>query len=154
VRALIAAVFATHLVATHLFAAGPIQIWTPADLKTSAAQLAAGPDAANIALKTLGSYGSHSISLVRRARSGEAELHKTKADLMVIEEGSATLLVGGSIPDGHVTLPNEIRGKTIQGGELRKVSPGDIIRIPAGTPHQFLLEPGRTVAYFAVKLAR
>ncbi|MDP9171783.1 MAG: hypothetical protein M3N54_14295, partial [Acidobacteriota bacterium] len=120
------------VLATASFAASPVQIWTPGELKTSASQLATHPDAATIAGKTLGSYGTHSISLWRRAKSGEAELHKTKTDLIVIEDGSATLLVGGTIPDAHTTLPNEVRGSAIRGGESKKVSPGDIIRIPPG----------------------
>lgn len=142
------------LVAASLFAASPVQVWNPVELKAMAGQLAGQPEAANIAGKTLGAYGSHSISLWRRAKSGQAELHKTKADLIVVQEGSATLLTGGVIPDGHPTEANEIRGSAIRGGESKKVSPGDIIHIPAGTPHQFLLAPGQTVAYFAVKLPR
>lgn len=136
-----------------LQAAG-VEIWSGAELKSSGSRLASEAEVKNIAGKTLGSYGNHSASLWRRARSGEAELHKTKVDLIVIEQGSATLLYGGTIPDAHSTAPNELRGKSIQHGELRRLAPGDIVRIPAGTPHQFILEKGEEVVYFAVKIAR
>jgi mannose-6-phosphate isomerase-like protein (cupin superfamily) len=141
-------VFAVSLSA----AADKVEVWTNADLKASSDRLASSPDAANIAGKTLGSWVTSSASLWRRAKSGQAELHKTKTDILVIEEGSATLVTGGTILDARTTAANEVRGASIKGGESRKVGPGDIVRIPAGTPHQFLLEKGQTVAYFALKL--
>jgi mannose-6-phosphate isomerase-like protein (cupin superfamily) len=129
--------------------AGAAEIWSASELKGSAAKLAPEADAKGIAGATLGA-----ATLWRRAKSGQAEFHKTKTDLLVIEEGSATLIVGGTIPDAKVTAPNELRGSAIRGGESRRVAPGDIVRIPAGTPHQFVLDKGQSVAYFALKLAR
>jgi mannose-6-phosphate isomerase-like protein (cupin superfamily) len=136
------------------WAAGGVEIWTGNDLKASAGKLAPEAEAKSIAGKTLGSWGSHSASLWRRSKSGQAELHRLKTDLIVIEQGSATLVFGGTIPDARITAPNEVRGKSIEHGESRKLVPGDIVRIPAGTPHQFILEKGEEVAYFALKLAR
>jgi mannose-6-phosphate isomerase-like protein (cupin superfamily) len=140
------------LVASALFAADRVEVWTSADLKTSADRLASEADAKSIAGKTLGAWGNHSASLWRRAKSGQAELHKTKTDLMIIEEGGATLVTGGVIPDAKTVNAEEIRGSSIRGGESHKVGPGDIIRIPPNTPHQFVLEKGQSVSYFAVKL--
>jgi mannose-6-phosphate isomerase-like protein (cupin superfamily) len=140
------------LLAATLFAADHVDIWTSADLKNSSDRLAIEADAKSIAGKTLGAWGNHSASLWRRSKSGAAELHKTKTDLMVIEEGSATLITGGLIPDAKNQSPEEVRGTSIKGGESHKVGPGDIIRIPPGTPHQFVLEKGQSVSYFALKL--
>jgi mannose-6-phosphate isomerase-like protein (cupin superfamily) len=148
------ALLATLLLAISLQAAGAVEIWSGADLKSSAAKLSTEAEAKSIAGKTLGAYGNHSASLWRRAKSGEAELHKTKVDLIVIEQGSATLVYGGTIPDARTTAPNELRGKSILHGESRKLGPGDIVRIPAGTAHQFILEKGEEVAYFALKIVR
>jgi mannose-6-phosphate isomerase-like protein (cupin superfamily) len=135
------------------FAAAPfsaVDIWPAGELKSSAGQLSSEATAKGIAGKTIGT----STSLWRRAKSGEAELHKTKTDLLVIEEGSATLVYGGTVSSPRTSAPNEIRGVSIAGGESRRVAPGDVIRIPAGTPHQFILGKGESVAYFAMKLAR
>lgn len=136
-------------VTSRLPAAGSVEIWTAADLNSSAAKLSTEAEAKGIGGSTLGA-----ASLWRRAKSGQAELHKTKTDMIVIEEGAATLITGGTIPDAKTTTVNEVRGSSIRGGESHKVKPGDIIRIPAGTPHQFILESGQTVSYFALKLAR
>jgi mannose-6-phosphate isomerase-like protein (cupin superfamily) len=139
----------TILLLAAILAAGPVEIWTGSDLKTSAQALAGESEAKAIAGRTLGA-----ASLWRRAKSGEAELHKTKTDLLVIEEGAATLVFGGSIRGAHATQPNEIRGTAIDGGESRKLGPGDIVRIPPNTPHRFILEKGQSIAYFALKLPR
>lgn len=138
--------------AAGMLAAEKVEVWTSAGLKASSDRLAAEAQAKRIAGNTLGSWGSHSASLWCRTQSGEAELHKTKTDLLVIEEGTATLVTGGSIPDAHTTAANEVRGSKIRGGESRKIGPGDIIRIPPGTPHQFVLEKGQAISYFALKL--
>jgi len=139
--------------ALGLIAAEPVEVWSSADLKASSDRLAAEAQAKNIAGNTLGAWGNHSASLWRRAKSGNAELHKTKVDLIVVEDGSATLVTGGSIADAHTTAANEIRGSSISGGVSRKVGPGDIIRIPSGTPHQFVLDKGQSISYFALKLS-
>lgn len=132
-----------------ILAAGPVEIWTSGELKQASGALASEAQAKTMAGKTFGA-----ASLWRRSKSGEAELHKTKTDLMVIEEGSATLIFGGTIPDAHTTQPNEIRGSSIKGGESRTLAPGDIIRIPPNTPHQFVLGKGQSISYFALKLTR
>jgi mannose-6-phosphate isomerase-like protein (cupin superfamily) len=137
------------LFAAAILAAGPVEIWSGGDLKSASSGLAAEAQSKAIAGKTIGA-----ASVWRRSRSGEAELHKTKTDLIVIEEGSATLVYGGTIRGAHATQANEIRGTAIEGGESRKLGPGDVIRIPANTPHQFVLDKGQSVGYFALKLAR
>ena len=113
----------TALIFLLSLAASPVQIWSTPDLKTASDRLANEPDAKTIAGKTLGAYGNQSASLWRRANSGQAELHKTKVDLIVIQQGSATLVTGGTIPEPHATQPNEVRGSAIRGGERAKSSP-------------------------------
>ena len=40
----------------------------------------------------------------------------------------------------------------MKGGARQDVRPGDVVHIPAGTPHQMLLKDGETVTYFVVKV--
>ena len=131
-----------------------VDIWTPADIKQTSASLASAAESKGVEGKTLSVFGSSSTAVWRRAKSGEAELHKIKTDLLIIEEGEATLVYGGAIPDAKRTSPAEVRGSSITGGISRKIGPGDVIRIPPNTPHQFILAKGKTVSYFAVKIAR
>src|ERR1700686_4859889 len=97
----------------------PVQIWSAADIKHTAAEIAPASAAKGLEGRTLGSYGTHSTALWRRTTSGQAELHKTKVDILIVEEGEATLLFGGSIPAAKNTSPVEIRGATIERGESR-----------------------------------
>jgi mannose-6-phosphate isomerase-like protein (cupin superfamily) len=136
-------------------AAGPVvQIWTSGEIKRVGAELAPAAEAKGLEGKPLGAYGNHSTAVWRRTRSGQAELHRTKVDLLIIEDGEATLLYGGTIPDGKNTSPVEIRGAAIRGGESLPLRAGDVVRVPAGVPHQFILAKGQSVSYFAIKIAR
>jgi mannose-6-phosphate isomerase-like protein (cupin superfamily) len=73
---------------------------------------------------------------------------------MVIQSGTATLVFGGEVIDPAPTAPNEIQGSGIRDGQRRTVSPGDVIEIPAGLPHQFLLTPGTQITYLVVKVVQ
>ena len=62
------------------------------------------------------------------------------------------LLVGGTLVGGDVTEPHEKRNGTIEGGTRVKLTPGDIVRIPAKMPHQLLLDGSKEFTYFVVKV--
>lgn len=99
-------------------------------------------------------FGDHLLEVIHRNASGQCEIHKTKADVIVIQKGSATLLTGGEAIDAKQTEANELRGSGIKGGVKHEVGPGDIIDVPAGVPHQFLLAPGTEISYFVVKVVK
>lgn len=87
-----------------------------------------------------------------RNGSGEPELHVKLGDLMLIRSGEGTVLIGGKIIGGSTTAPDEIRGKTIEGGKRYPIKAGDVLYIPADTPHQFLVEPGGHFSAMVVKI--
>src|ERR1700737_2951586 len=118
--------------------------WTPAELKERTKALSPKIDAHKIATERLANFGNYHALAVRREGSGQAELHEHWADLFVVQSGTATLVVGGTIPNAKTNSAGEIRGPTIMGGTPQKLSPGDIVHIPARTPHQVLLDPGTT----------
>ena len=97
---------------------------------------------------TLADYGSYKIQLSVRTVSGGAEVHAHWDDVMMVEQGSATLITGGSVVDGTTGADGETHGAKIDGGDSRKVGPGDVLTVRAGTPHQLILDPG--VVYSAV----
>jgi mannose-6-phosphate isomerase-like protein (cupin superfamily) len=95
-------------------------------------------------------FEHHSWALAHREKSGVVESHLTRTIVMIIQSGEATLVVGNDIVDAQNMSPTEIRGTSIRNGNERKVSAGDIINMPAGLPHQFLLEPGMQITYIDV----
>jgi len=97
-------------------------------------------------------FGNHVMSISHRSANGKAEVHKTKADVMVIQSGTATLVTGGEVVGGVDTAPNEIQGASIKGGTTHTLNVGDVVEVPAGVPHQFLLAPGTQITYLLVKI--
>lgn len=85
-----------------------------------------------------------------RDKAGVAEVHEKDADIIYVLEGSATFVTGGTIIDPKPTAPGEIRGKEIIGGETRQLGKGDVIIVPAGTPHWFKEVPA-PLNYYVVK---
>ena len=106
-----------------------------------------------IASETLGQWGNHLLLKTHReAISGQAEWHQTQADLIVVQSGQAKILIGGTIVNGKRTATNEIRGTAIEGGEWRTLKSGDVVHVPAKTPHQVLLDAGQTLDYLVLKV--
>ena len=60
--------------------------------------------------------------------------------------------IGGKIVNGQTTAPDEIRGTSIEGGEKQTLRAGDIVHVPAKTPHQVLLDRGQLVDYLVLKV--
>jgi mannose-6-phosphate isomerase-like protein (cupin superfamily) len=65
-----------------------------------------------------------------------AALHEKDAELMVVLEGIGNIITGGKLVDEKRTNANNLSGPSIAGGESRAVAKGDMILIPANTPHQ------------------
>ena len=87
----------------------------------------------------------------RRDADGVVEVHLKQHDLIIPQGGYATALVGGRVDGNKPTAPNELRGGKIIGGTSHKLAPGDVLWIPAGTPHQMLIEKGGSFNYIFLK---
>ena len=118
------------------------QVFTAAKLQQQLGSLAAPARQTGSSGATLGDYGSHALKLSLRGASGGAEIHAHFDDVMVITGGSATLVTGGTVIDAQSGADGETKGKGIRGGVRRKIAKGDLVHIPAGTPHQLLIDPG------------
>lgn len=127
--------------------------WTSGTLKGFEQKLAPKVDPQMVANEQLGNYGKHSLVVIHRQGSGEAEIHESIVDIFVVQSGSATLLVGGTLVGGRNTGPGEIRGSEIKGAEKQPLAAGDIVHIPAGMPHQVTIEKGRQLTYVIVKVS-
>lgn len=149
------------LVAIPMLAAPPkapfpagFEHWTAEDMGTSSKSLAAktASDLHHAAAMPLSDFPNELFMLARREADGQPELHETQADVFVVQSGSATLVVGGTLVNAETTAPHEKRNGTIQDGTRQKLSPGDIVRIPANMPHQLVLDNAREFTYFVIKI--
>ena len=92
------------------------------------------------------------IVLAQRREAGEVEYHDHTNHVFVMVDGEATLVVGGTMVDPKRTAPAQMRAPSLTGGTTYHLSKGDVITIPAKTPHWFKEVPTKTVAYYAVNI--
>lgn len=84
---------------------------------------------------------------------GQAEVHAQDTDILYVIKGQATLVTGGTLVGGKTVAPGEVRGSAIEGGSSCELAPGDVLVVPAGTPHWFQEVPG-AFDYYVVKTTR
>ena len=126
-----------------------VDIYTGKDLNAMFQALARGDK--SFASRDLPRFSNHYLMLAQREITGSSEVHEHEADIFVVQAGSATIVTGGTVVDPKTTKPGEIRGKSINGGERHTLSAGDIIHIPAGVPHQILVDKA-PFNYFVIKV--
>ena len=97
-------------------------------------------------------FDNHGISISHRDKNGVAELHEKQTDILIVQSGEAVLEVGGEVVDPKTESAGEIRGPSIRNGVKKNVAAGDVIHIPAKTPHQFFVDPGKRITYVAIKV--
>jgi mannose-6-phosphate isomerase-like protein (cupin superfamily) len=141
---------ASALSAFSLGAATNVDVYSSKDIQALSQKLL--QKRTQFAGQELERYGNHYTMLALRTATGSSEIHEREADVFMIVSGQATLVTGGKIVNPHTEKPGEIRGSSIEGGERRRVAEGDIVHIPAKTPHQLLIENGKPFTYFVVKV--
>ena len=107
------------------------------------------------------------VSVVTRSKINgktplDAIVHDVVTEVYNIVEGSGVLLVGGTLDSAQriptnnpivfkITGPSS-RGKSITGGTVYEVQPGDIIIIPPHTPHGFIELKTNTIVYTLIRI--
>ena len=90
------------------------------------------------------------LVLAQRRGAGEVEVHENTNHVFIIVEGEATFVTGGTLVGAKDTAPGQKRAPNVQGGEVHHLTKGDVITIPAKTPHWFKDVPSKTIAYYAI----
>jgi mannose-6-phosphate isomerase-like protein (cupin superfamily) len=88
-----------------------------------------------------------------RDKPGQVEVHDQEMDVIYMIDGTATFVTGGKIVGAKNSRPGQWLGTDVSGGTPQKLVKGDVIVVPAGTPHWFKEVP-TTVSYFVVKVIR
>jgi len=89
----------------------------------------------------------------RRTGPGQVEVHDKETDIIYIVDGEATFVTGGKMVGGKQSRANQWLGESIEGGEVHHLQKGDMVTIPAGTPHWFKEVP-KSVNYLLVKVIK
>jgi len=93
------------------------------------------------------------VSGSHRVKPGQVEVHDHEMDVLYIIDGSATFVSGGKIVGAKNTRPGQWLGTDITGGQTQALVKGDVVVVPAGTPHWFKEVPG-PLSYFVVKVIK
>lgn len=94
---------------------------------------------------------NYMVHASHRDRAGLVEIHEFDTDIVYVLKGSATLITGGKPVAAKTIAPHEFRAPDVEGGETRKLVPGDVVIIPNGVPHWFKEVEG-PFDYYVVKV--
>jgi mannose-6-phosphate isomerase-like protein (cupin superfamily) len=138
---------ATGVLGQPSAAAAPAQMITHRDLMAALAEAKSGPGLFSKTMQSADISGVHlSFDVIRRFKpEGRGLVHDRVTEIYEIVDGSGTLISGGLLrhatpiprrPD-TLTIGPSRESADLQGGVRRPVAAGDIVIIPAGTPHEF-----------------
>ena len=146
-------VVAALLLAPPLAAQQPqFGLWSAAELSKRSAALATKVGADRSSRETLADYGHHRFRLLYRDADGLPEQHDTIVDVVMVQSGEAALQLGGEMIGRRAgSGAGEFLGTRLEGGTRHPLGAGDVVHIPAGIPHSFLVPKGGHITYVLVK---
>jgi mannose-6-phosphate isomerase-like protein (cupin superfamily) len=128
------------------------KLWTAADFKALEKTLIPKMDRTKGGSQQVLNEKTHNALVFHREGSGEPEIHVKLADFMVVLSGEGQIQVGGNLTGGKTTAPEEIRGKTLEGGMMYKIAQGDVLYVPANRPHRTHVAPGKQLNVMVIKV--
>ena len=129
-----------------------VEVYSSKDLSAQMARLVREAQTKGSSGAKLADYGSNAIQLSVRTESGGAEVHAHFDDIFFVTQGKATLITGGSVVDAHTDSDGETHGTRIEGGTSRTIGKGDVVEIPAGTPHRLTIPAGTAYGSVVIKV--
>ncbi len=92
------------------------------------------------------------VVLANRREAGGVEYHEHTNHIFIIVDGEAMFIAGGTMVGAKRTSPEQMTATSIEGGETFHLSKGDVITIPAKTPHWWKEISTKTVGYYAINI--
>jgi mannose-6-phosphate isomerase-like protein (cupin superfamily) len=140
---------------------------TAEDIQATLKQEIASGKAVNDTSIRVVDTGGHNVGIgavyrLAPATKGFSALHDKVTEVYYMLEGAGTLVTGGTLVDpqrrqsaneivAQVNGPG-VSGTKIQGGVSRRIKAGDMVIIPAGTPHWWSEIEGSSMKYLVVRV--
>jgi hypothetical protein len=144
------------LLGTRVLAADPpgFAMWKASELKAHDEALPAHVAEDHSSRETLADFDTHRFRMLYRDADGNPEQHDAIIDIVYVQSGAGTLMMGGTMQGRRSTTPGEYVGTRLDGGDLHPLGAGDIVHIPAGIPHSFLVAKGQHLTYVLLKIPK
>jgi hypothetical protein len=127
-------------------------LWTPSAIVQREAMLIKNVSPEHSSRETLADYGDHRFRLLYRDADRLPEEHDKIVDVVMVHSGDGTLMLGRTMGGKKgSTATGEYLGTALTGGEVHALAAGDIVHIPAGVPHSFLVAAGKHTTYALLK---
>ena len=91
------------------------------------------------------SLAPYRAQLEYRPGTSPAAVHEKDAELMVVLEGTGNIVTGGKLAEEKRVNANNLSGPSITGGNSQAVVKGDMLIVPANTPHQVIPTGGAPI---------
>ena len=153
-------IWASLLFAKPAANSAPATYVTTAEIDAALRQMPPNTTTYDKPLKTIDA-GAYKVTIVILRRvpgqtPDSALLHDRVTEVYQILTGAGMFETGGTLTEGKpVDLTSEAAGPsirgTIEGGETRRMAPGDVVVIPPGVPHRFSKLEG-TITYLVTRI--
>lgn len=153
-------------VVTPIIADAQTKVFPATDISAGEIQTLLGPHKPNTLPNIrVVDAGGHNVGVgVLYRVEGEtqtAALHYKVSEVYHVMKGSGTLVTGGALVNAKTRAADSVMvkqedgpgasGTAIQGGTSRQIKVGDVVIIPAGTPHWFSKIDG-SLAYLVIRI--
>ncbi|HXI99593.1 MAG TPA: hypothetical protein VNH44_00125 [Micropepsaceae bacterium] len=91
------------------------------------------------------SLAPYRAQLEYRPGTSPAAVHEKDAELMIVFQGTGNIVTGGKLVDEKRNNANNLGGSSITGGNSQAVVKGDMLIVPANTPHQVIPTGGAPI---------
>src|ERR1700730_7234960 len=139
----------------------PATYVTTAEIEAALKQMPPDKTTYDKPIKTVdvGAYKVTIVILRRVPKEGSVDsalVHERVTEVYQVVSGAGTFETGGTLMNGKpVDLTSEAAGPSIrgaiQGGESRRLAPGDVVIVPLGVPHRFSKLEG-TITYLVTRI--
>ncbi len=104
------------------------------------------------ASEELKAFPGHTAMLSVWLRSGTVEISEGFAQLFLVLEGQATVVLGSKTEENGNAGAGTVIHSAIIGGSKQQLRAGDVVHIAGGTPYQLLLAGDRTLGCLVIRI--
>jgi mannose-6-phosphate isomerase-like protein (cupin superfamily) len=128
------------------------QSWDAASLSATERTLKTKMDSYYSAVEDLIKNENMQFHMNHKEGTAESEIHDHWAEFQIIRNGEGTMMLGGKVVQAKITEPGETRGTALEGAIGQPLRSGDLLYIPAGTPHHTIVDRTKSQDKLIVKV--